>query len=301
MHKPPPHHPLLKTPTQRPQPRPNTRPTRRPLLQGLILVLLLLACGPACQGPPEVRETLRELRVLAIRAVPPEARPGDKVKLSVLAFAPKNQTLQVTWHLCTSPEQADQGCHQTSPNIGDKDTIELTVPDNYLANPTPLESFRGRYLPVTLVVRAGDKELIATKRITVSTNPSNKNPELTGLTLTPEGGAPLTEPYKAQFQKRVLLQPTLQDGAQQTFTLIDPQGNKQEKTPETLYFSWYVTEGTMQKGYLTQENPQDKNARNNTWIAPEKADLSDTVTLYLIARDSRGGVHWLSRTILLSP
>ncbi|MBK06272.1 MAG: hypothetical protein CL920_28205 [Deltaproteobacteria bacterium] len=261
----------------------------------LCTILLGLWTLFACQGPPEPREEINELRVLAIRAEPPTAKPGDKVKLDVLTTSPDQQTVTYQWFLCTSPEQASTGCHEDSAatKLGTTKDTTLDIPQNALDNLDEVETLRGRYLIVTLVAKGTEKEVIATKRIVVSTNQQNNNPTITGLTLTPEGETtPLTEPYKGKLETSYTLLPKVTADSQESYTRVTAQ-NEKKQDKEVLFYSWYTSKGSYSKGYLSQSpDPQ------NTYISPKEAP-GKPVTIFLLVRDGRGGVDWLTKEITI--
>lgn len=254
----------------------------------LALVALCLCCGVACDGPPEPRETIAELRVLAIQADPPEAKPGAEVKLAALAAISPDATITYQWYLCADvdTQTAEQGCDTSGTKLDAKEGASFKVPDDYLKNLSPDESFRGKYLYATLVIQSGEAKVIAVKRIVITDNPTNTNPSIDKVNLAPETGGPLTAPFQLSLDSKYKLDVTLGTGALQSYETIDASGQKQT-IQETLFLSWYLTEGSLSKGYLTKETE-----RSNIWQTPKEKPTSTTARVFVIARDGRGGTSW---------
>jgi len=253
-----------------------------------VLGLCALA-AVGCQGDPDVRETITALRVMGIQATPPEARPGDKIQLAALVARVPAATISYSWYLCKDPDTSRDGCHTDgSLAVSEVPTPEFSVPADYLDGvDDPAVALRGRYLFVTLVAQAGAQEVVATKRIVVSSAPTNQNPTLEALKVYATDGETLqTAPYIAPLKQKIRLVPTPGDGASQPYEVIAPNGDKSTAT-ERLYFSWYTTRGTYTQGYLTQAP-----APENTFVAPEEPPDDPKTTLFVVLRDGRGGITW---------
>ena len=263
------------------------------LLAGIVgfMALSQLHCLPE----PDPREKIMELRVLGIKANPPAAKPNDKVELSALVAIHTNDAITLSWYLCKDTKDAEHGCHD-KPNaiqLGEGNTKTVTIPSDYLQTElTPAEKQSGRFLPITMVARAGKEIVVAVKRIVISDNPSNQNPKITDLTLSSEDGqTPLSKPWSLGLDKKYKLTATIDPKSRESYQRIDPEGNASQ-AQERLYLSWYLTDGAYSKGYLSQADDLE-----NTLETPkEKAPESGKITMYLILRDGRGGVDWSTYT-----
>lgn len=271
--------------------------TSSSLSRWLSLLLFVWLCGlglsqQRCLPVDDPREKLEELRVLGIKADAPAAKPGDTVKLLALAVDPEGRDLSLEWFQCTSPSDADHGCHTDSnaTRLGTGPNATLTVPADYLAGElTAAEQRSGRILPVTLVVRAGEETVVAVKRIVVTPTPSNHNPSITGLLLSSDGTTqPLPSPWTVAVESEYSLSVQVSDDSRETYARTDPNGATQD-AKERLYVSWYLSDGSYKKGYLPPAND-----RSNTLVTPKEKPASGTLTLYFVLRDGRGGVDWMT-------
>lgn len=257
-------------------------------------VIVLGLSQSHCLPTPDPREKIQELRVLGIKAEPPAAKPGDTITLSVLSVSPTEEPIALTWFLCTSPQDVEQGCHDkpTALALGTANTATLVVPTNYLQGElTAVEKQEGRYLVVTLVAKSGAQTFVATKRTVISPNPNNQNPQIAGLSLLSADGTPQAEPWSVQPEKKYKLTLKASDGSQEAYIHNNTLGSP-ESVKEKLYLSWYLTHGSYEKGYLSEANDL-----MNTWVLPKELPTSGKITLYAILRDNRGGVDWKSYTV----
>ncbi len=69
------------------------------------IACVLLTGAPGCNAAEPKNPTLvQELRVLAVKAEPPEVGPGDSVELEVLAVDPEGRDITIEWWACVQPE-----------------------------------------------------------------------------------------------------------------------------------------------------------------------------------------------------
>lgn len=261
---------------------------RRYSIVRIVIVLSVFWIGWGCDGDPEKRETIRELRVLGIRAEPPSARPKERIKLSALAVNYPSKTIQYAWYLCKSSTQST-GCHADPKaiSLGKQQTAEATIPEDYLKTQTSEEKHRGRYLFVTLVVQSGEEKVISVKRIVVSEQNKNQNPAIQKISIRKAGSSTdQEEPYAIDVKQNYSLSAAFSDASRERYTGLDSTGKKQEYK-EKLYISWYTTEGTFSQGYLTQDGDGP-----NIWTLPKEAPKTSSAQLYVIVRDGRGGMDW---------
>jgi hypothetical protein len=256
-----------------------------------LLLLLPFACLWGCDGPPEKRETIKELRVLAIKAEPPAAKPGADIKLSTLLAGPSSQTASTTWYACpTTQTNPDLGCNaETGTKLTNTSgtSTTYTIPSDALKDLSPTEEATGRYLYLTLVVKTDKEEVTAVKRIVVSSTPANINPTIEAVSITATGSqTPLKSPFSVGLDAVFQLAVTLGPNAIETYQQIAPDGTTSQ-AKETIFVSWYTTEGEYEKGYLTKGD-----TRTNQWKTPKEMPESPNARLFVIVRDGRGGVSW---------
>lgn len=78
-------------------------PARR--LAMLALAATLGASSAACLGDLPSPSKVDDLRILAVRAEPPEAAPGTSVALDALVVDPQGRPISLHWYACLLPEQ----------------------------------------------------------------------------------------------------------------------------------------------------------------------------------------------------
>lgn len=247
-------------------------------------LLPLLAFGIAgCDPGVSERWLLEEMRVLAIRAEPPEVAPGDTIALDALVVDPlgEGRPVQQTWAVCTpDPALGEASCGEpgrTVPlTVGTAATF--TVPGDALDGLPDEVALRGIDLYVFLAAQAaelpGGAEAdgeAAIKRVRVSTDPlANRNPRLAWF-------APADAVHDGE---RELLQAVATEESMETYE--GPFGPDEE----LLRFSWYTTAGDLERGVTLGES--------EPWIADLEWDAETPATLYLVLRDDRGGIDWAS-------
>ncbi|MFT7579135.1 MAG: hypothetical protein ACI9MR_000797, partial [Myxococcota bacterium] len=77
-----------------------------------LLFALLLGLAPAltaCLEELPKASLIDDIRILAVRAEPPEVSPGDEVVLDALIVDPMNRPRTLTWYTCLQPERGQGG------------------------------------------------------------------------------------------------------------------------------------------------------------------------------------------------
>jgi hypothetical protein len=127
------------------------------------------------------------------------------------------------------------------------------------------------------------------RRLTLKlTATANRNPKLEEVL---RDDAPLTGTLPPGTE--VVLRPRLADGSAERFT--GPEGEQSEQ----IFYSWFATGGGEVKQFRSLE-PVDDKAGNPTTKYETPAE-PQRVTFYVVARDGRGGVDWLERTVEVAP
>lgn len=197
---------------------------------------------------------------------------------------------------------------------------------------------RGYEVSVRLVATSGDKEIVTAKRLTLWTGSEqiNENPRYERFEIRPENAsdarnastklnwvradlphdeqwvevpedAPLEILAGVAFEVRALLEPD----SVQVWEPPAPEGSDREwldPERETIGYSWFTTLGELsdfQKVFLEGENTLEKAGSTNLKISRD--DLKDCVLtdgvcevkLWSVARDSRLGVDWIGRTLVV--
>jgi hypothetical protein len=147
-----------------------------------------------------------------------------------------------------------------------------------------------RTVQVKLRAASGDKTIDATKTVIVGgVPPLNNNPTIGDILLDDEPWAPdsLRELEPAtKYELRV----SVTEPSREVYT--DDEGN--EVTEEILY-AFFATDGDMEGNFANDT------VESQTWKSP-KLDPGDdplTVSMWIVARDGRGGTHWVSREVVV--
>jgi len=256
------------------------------------------------------------LRVLAVKADPPEARPGETVTLEGLIADPNAASPFVIWLACAAEDDSGTGfgCALDLESIDmEASTMEelaeagvigfepgfspsYTSPLNLLDELPAEEQAEGIY--VTIQVMAIPDDLfnasegddfdfnqveVAYKRLIVSeaTTP-NHNPEIISFHVDDEEiapGATVEVPAGQTF----ILEPEFSEDSFETYEYTNSSGVTETRTEEP-YVTWYSTAGQLFSPYSVHPY------RDVTWNAPEEAGVSGV--WWAVIRDRRGGMTW---------
>lgn len=265
----------------------------------------------ACDMGFEIQSEIQRVRVLAVKATPPEwTVPTTPVGISqltvdleALAVSPSETAPSVRFALCKfgNPYAADFECPG-------KDGLDL--PDNKLSlldknvqafTQLPVEAGPpgtppGALLPDKISFFIGyeasdgsgsDKGLergvfqFNFRR----TDSPNQNPTLVDVLYE---GASLVGPLKTGTQ--VSLTPLLSGDSRESF--LNDEG---KEVQEAIGYSWYAT-GNGEFDYLRTQTPRE-GENDNTFNLYTTAPNPEKVTFFVVARDGRGGVSWQSKII----
>jgi hypothetical protein len=271
---------------------------------------------------------------LAEQADLPYARPGETVQLSSLSFDPQSRPVAWAWASCPNPISNDlNGCLATIAEAGDPatsvfamgagtSTAALTIPMNAIDS-LPAAARGAATVGVLSVACPGDLSfgmgpgglptrcqetgtgrdmeldefIVGYKRIAVRQTDRNQNPEITGITFD---GAdwPATETKLVGFcDQSDFIYDTCPDGekhqlAATVSSASFESGNDERGRPfeEQIVIQHYATEGIFEFEVRTGKSPE------TGWVA-RKAASGQTLSMWFVARDDRGGVTWAERKV----
>lgn len=280
------------------------------------LAAALCACGPAFEEQSEIRR----VRVLAIKAEPAEltldpdnATLPPPVVFTTLAVAPEDRQVGVTLALCKlgNAYSEDLDCPgadgATLPN-GQLSLLDPNVQQvlqdtaNAGTGGAPLDpndpELRGlleRGIPLFVGYEASDGSGTpegvesGVRRLTLRlTATPNQNPRLEEVLLN---DAPLAGPLPLDTE--VTLVPRLAEGSLERYET--PAGTQTEQ----VFYSWYATgEGDVEQLRSLEPVGDKPGEPSIKYITPS---TPGRVTFYVVARDGRGGVDWLTRTVEVGP
>jgi hypothetical protein len=272
------------------------------------IVALLLA---SCSSPFPPQTLVERLRILDIRAEPPEVGPLDTVTLDALVADPagEGRPLECYWAVClvdlgwaagdidcpggnSFPLDGDcQGANFNLPELVawlteqgyDIDDLPQDLPPELMEDSLPLF--------VGIEVRAGDESTRGIKRVRVnlSGDQPNTNPLLTGLEVD---GEPLEtgEVVTVDLGADVELTPVADESTRQTYR----RGEEDQDRLEDFLFSWYSTTGEFEdRRTILDVDSKGRRLDINDWkLRGEHAEQGPS-KLWLIVRDGRYGTDWL--------
>ena len=300
------------------------------LLGVLGLGLLALGCG----DNPEPASHVEGLRVLAQQADLPFAHPGETVQLQALSYDADGRDLTWAWASCENPAKSDlAGCLGQIAMTGDPATAvfamganenapTVAVPNDTLSK-LPPQAREAASLGLVSAACPGDlsigqgpgglpfvcqepgtkRELllgefiVGYKRIWVRETDRNQNPEIARVTFDGEDW-PSTEIKEVT--------PCDRDDSQYAPCSADSKHHiAAELTPESfeagtdelgvsftevLVLQYYATDGMFEFDSRIGSSPE-------TGFAARRGATGQTLRLWLLARDDRGGVGWAERQV----
>ncbi|HKU42860.1 MAG TPA: hypothetical protein VJR89_32095 [Polyangiales bacterium] len=279
----------------------------------------------ACGSDLEDGSRIDKLRLLALRADQPFARPAERVSLQLLAADTERRELHYALGTCTNPKGSTaSGCLEAldgplQPLELDAAAFEVEVPADVLdelpesARPSALfgavvvacpgSIARGETSGVPVVCRdeAGEKLPIeafevGVKRIFVRERDRNQNPEITRLTWDgedwPEDQVPEVracagaaggdiEDCEAELRHRIGVQVSAAEHG------TDENGTR---FAEQQVVQFYASQGVFERPVRIAGDA------DNSWAAQEKT-AGEPARLWVVVRDDRGGVGWVSRQV----
>ena len=284
---------------------------------GAVAIALALA---ACTGSLDERSEVRDLRVLAVRADPPELVLGEElpdVALTALVADPRDpgRTIDYEWLACGLPD--DLRCASTddferlgggTAALGELAATLRVTPD-LLAAARELDTylgFGGVTVMVELVLAGGtDEELHAIKQVNASvglpagTTP-NANPSPPALRHD-EVDWPADEVLEVAAGTEVSVEPVSPPEDAERYSVYRFDLGV-EDLEEYLDYDFFSSEGTWTRN--GSGGPPDplstETSLASAWTAPSEPPAAD-VTIWVVVRDGRGGLAWVQRQVHVTP
>jgi hypothetical protein len=282
-----------------------------------VLLVVLASCRPNL-GPDD--SLVASTRILAVRADPPEAKPGTRTTFTALVANPRGTETDapIVWRWCVAPKPLAENnvvsaaCLDGSSltRAGTGASIEAAAPSNGCAlfgPDTPPGGFRprdadltgGYYQPLRGDL-AGAPPAFALARLLCDLAAAppdvasqfaqeyvpNANPHLQPLGMTVDG-APASL-HAIPPGARVHLGASWPAGDAETYESFDPGLQTLTTRRESMRVAWYASGGTLDTESTGRAEDDSSATTDNDWIAPQ----SGTVYLWLVLRDSRGGVDF---------
>jgi hypothetical protein len=287
----------------------------------VIATLLVAGCKPDF-GEPASLVTSR--RILAVKAEPPEVKPGDTAMFTGFVVSPSGTEIMpsLDWALCTTPKPLDENNVVASACLGSgvmdlglgPSTMAMVPPNACgLFGPDPppqmpgMPPLRPRDPDVTggyyqpLRVSEGQTTGFALERFIcdlaqggadiavayAQTYKANQNPSLQPLTATVNGAAvTLGALPKGQTIDFSVGWPA---AAVESFPVFDLATATLVTHRESMRVSWFASAGSFAHEVTGREETDTATTTDNPWTAPS---TPGPVHLWVVLRDSRGGVDF---------
>jgi hypothetical protein len=287
--------------------------------------------GPKNQDPCKIR-------VLGVKAEPPERAPGETSALSVLALDTAGQPFTTSaWTCLVAPtvgtnDPANDACLDAPPKpyllpLGQLDSppshsffalgqgdegVSFTMPN---VSPDSLgipDSTTGLYVPVRLHLDDGVRtaEAIYRVRYSLKLQPENQNPHLADVFVVvdgPDGGADaqltsldFNQPPEVKRGGQITLRATFTDDSVEPYKVLAGTVDNPEvrMTMELPRVNWYTTAGSFSEEVTDVKLP-DTVFRADQRLPDQIGPDGFIVEIYIVGRDERGGTDWTHRRLLL--
>jgi len=285
------------------------------------LLLLLVACNPTFSDRPSL---ISGPRLLAVKGEPAEARPGDTVSYTLLVADADGAMAQ--WRYCNTPKPLDEnnivaaGCLDGSgpqlPAIGSGASVSAVMPLNacQLFGPDPPPPMQGKpplrprdpdvsggyYQPLRVDVAGASG--FGLERITCNLGnagaeiaidfakrySANKNPTLLDVPV----------PQAIHAGDKITFTASWPPESAETYPVYDLSALALVDHRESLRVSWFATAGSFEHDRTGRGETEMETSSDDIWTAPKDAGM---VTMWVVLRDSRGGVDWRQFTLTVGP
>jgi hypothetical protein len=286
----------------------------------LLLAVATATCAPSL-GPGDALVT--STRILAVRADPAEASPGETMTLTSLVAGPAGTVTgaRIAWSFCTAPrpltdnDVVSSACMTTSALVGagagpsitatlPADGCSIFGPDTTAVGqrPTDPDGTGGYYQPLRLDLAGADLTFdlarihcdLADADATLASAFAaayrlNQNPQLLPLQAA-IGSAPAAL-TAIPAGARVTLEASWPASSAETFAYYDEASQTVTSQRESMQVAWYVSGGTLDTESTGRAANDPATTTDDGWTAPGAAG---TVHLWVVLRDSRGGVDFAS-------
>lgn len=292
---------------------------RRALLAAAML--LASACRPDF-GERDSRIT--RTQVLAVRGEPPEAKPGELVRYSVLVATPKGPVAEpiASWAFCATPKLLTENGAVSAACFADgvrpiaegTASIEAPLPTDACSlfgpaissaelRPRDPDVTGGYYQPVRVTVFGDEEPAVALglERVTCSLANAaadvtrdfarryapNENPELEPIGATLDG-QPI-ELDQIPSGATITLRARWTESSAERYVRYDPALRALTDRREWLRVSWFSTAGDFDNDRTGRAEDELDSFTENRWTAPPHGG---EVHLFVVLRDARGGVDY---------
>jgi hypothetical protein len=130
----------------------------------------------------------------------------------------------------------------------------------------------------------------------------NVNPVLQGLSMIDANGTAIDLLGGAGVVRsgsQVALVASASPDSAETFPVYDSASQTLRQDVESLRVSWFASDGKFENDRSTADPVSA--AATNSWTAPQVAEDVVVVPVWVVLRDSRGGVDWIGTSLTVTP
>ena len=292
----------------------------------LAMAASLLACRPDL-GPSD--SLVSSVRVLAVRATPPEAKPGTHATYEALVVGPEDDgAAPLLWRWCRAPKPLAEN-NVVSPScleasslspagfgmpldaVSPVDACSLFGPD------TPPGGFRprdadetgGYYAPLRLDVDGVAPAFYLARIVcNLAEAPTdvasqlahdyvpNANPHLASIVARVDGNEVTLDAVRVNAA--VVLEASWSAEDAETFVYFDRESQVLSTQRESMRVAWHATSGRFETESTGRAADDRATTTDDVWTAPT---APGEVRIWVVLRDSRGGVDFASRAVQVVP
>jgi hypothetical protein len=299
----------------------------------LILMTILAGCKPDLGAPASL---VVEPRVLAIQSEPAEVVPGHDVALTALIASPDGAlTPDVAWGFCAAPAPlasnnvvGDDCIYGAASLPGRGAAVTATIPIEACSvfgptppAPAPGEPARrphdadvsgGYYQPIRALAKLDPQvPAIGLTRISCDlANASldvvqafraryhaNTNPVLAGLEAVLPDGRVVALPGTLPAGAVITLRASWTDASPETYPVFDPASRALVDHREAIRVSWFVSDGALAAERTGRGEDEPEVFAEDVWTTP----AAGPAHLWVVVRDSRGGVAFAAVDVAITP
>jgi hypothetical protein len=297
----------------------------RPRAAVSMAFLLALSCKPDLG---ERDSLVAEERILAVRTDPAEVEPGAMITASLLVASPEGtmQTPKAYWAFCATPKLTTENnavsaeCLEDGVRVigGPSIIIAAPIPGDACSlfgpeippggfRPRDADSTGGYYQPLRVTVDGLVGFGLARIECNLANAPvdaalqfqrqyvANKNPRIGSLTAAVDGAERALDRLPAG--RKIQIRVTWDAGDAESYVAFDPSTQSVVSRRESMRVSWFVTAGELDADRTGLGEADHDSFTDNGWTSSG----SGVVHLWIVLRDSRGGVDFAGYDLVVSP
>ena len=302
----------------------------RRVLASLTALVVLAAAPASCRPDLGDRESLvTRTQVLAVRGEPPEVKPGEIARYSLLVATPDGPVAMpaASWAFCSTPKPltengaASAAClRDGARSIADGvPAIDAEMPGDACAlfgpevtsadlRPRDPDVTGGYYQPLRVMLAAPEGTVTAFGLERIACRLTNAAADVTtdfAERYRPNEN-PVLEPIIALVAGAPVALDAIPRGAQVTFRASWPEASAERfvvydlasrslaPRRETMRVSWFATAGSFESDRTGRTEDELETFTENVWTAPSEAR---TAHLFVVLRDARGGVAFTTHAL----